>query len=141
MKFLLPYYVSVSTELNLDLREAKAKKKELDAKVKAADVGKTVEEVKKVEQEAEASRKVRIKEAQEEVRRKHAQGAQTAEEFEQALISIVGDDEAAAKAKIKAADEAKKQAAVQHAAISPQRSTPCAWGYSLSWRCGGLEPE
>tara|TARA_B110000285_G_C14926245_1_gene515131 strand:- start:354 stop:713 length:360 start_codon:yes stop_codon:yes gene_type:complete len=26
MKFLLPYYVSVSTELNLDLREAKAKK-------------------------------------------------------------------------------------------------------------------
>jgi hypothetical protein len=33
-------------------KEAKAKKKELDAKVKAADVGQTVEEVKKVEQEA-----------------------------------------------------------------------------------------
>jgi len=66
--------------------------------------------LKKVEQEAEAQRKVRIKEAQEEVRRKHAQGAQTSEEFEQALVGIVGDDEAAAKAKIKAADEVKKQA-------------------------------
>ena len=85
-------------------------------------------ELERLESEAEEARQQQVKEATEEVRRRHAQGAQTTEELERDLVNVIGAGDPEAVAKLEAAKQArrvaleaaKKQLKEQHAAANDE---------------------
>lgn len=85
-------------------------------------------ELERLEKEAEEARREQVKEATEEVLRRHVQGAQTTEELERDLVSVIGAGDPEAVAKLEAAKQAgrwaldavKKKLKEHHAAANDE---------------------